>query len=1064
MLHGKGEAGYFVNNGVSNNDDNEMQLKWGGKQHLDAVKNGKFQGFVLFPQEPYGSWTSGNPDDTSAANQLQQPYLGMMFELVELLSTQYKIDLNRVAVHGLSSGGTGTLAAVYHRPDLFAAALPMSAAATIGSWDNAATHANVRRNMGILAPVPIWWFQGGIDNNPPQTVTDIAIDYLRDSGAVNTDLSKYTVYPTSAHDVWNKAYAEPNFFPFILAQNKRKIYVMGNNPICCGVGTDLAFSKGFYQYQWFKDGVAIPGAIKHKLSNVTAGGVYTVQYVRRDNPAVLTSLPVTLSGGIANTPPAVNLTAPSNGSNYTAPASISLTASASDPGGSVAKVDFYQGATLLFSDVSAPYAYDWSNVVSGSYSLTAVATDNLGSSTTSSIVSVVVASNPAPTVSLTSPANNSNFVTPATISLAATASDPGGSVAKVDFYQGATLLFSDVSAPYAYDWTNVVAGSYSITAIATDNLGASATSIVSSVVVSNNIPPTVSLTAPSNNATYFSPATISLSATSSDIDGSVAKVDFYQGATLLFSDVSAPYSYDWSGVADGSYSLIVVATDNLGATATSSIITVTVNTPGGQTGTGLTAQYFNNKTLTGSPVVNGIDPTIDFMWPAAPASGVSSDNFSVRWAGKLQPDYSQVYTFYVKADDGERLYINGNLVTNDFTDHASREKSGTVSMVAGQQYDIVLEFYDACCAADVKLSWSSTSVPKQVIPQINLYPVGAPINLLPTVSLATPSTGSAYLAPANINLSAVASDLDGSITKVDFYQGTTLLYSDLSAPYSYDWAGVDPGSYSLSAIATDNLGASTTSTLVAVVVNSGGGPIGTGLTAQFFNNKTLAGSPVVTRVDATVDFTWPAAPTTGVTPDNFSARWSGKIQSDYSQVFTFYVKSDDGERLYVNGNLVTNDFVDHASRERSGTVSMVAGQQYDIVLEFYDACCAADVKLSWSSASVSKQVVPQLNLFPAVSTREDEYDSYMESFSYVSTTAFPQPTSEILNLAYNGTSSANVEITLMDNLSQIRMNQTHFVKKGNNVLTFDVSDMSPGIYMMTIRSDEKMETIKVVIE
>lgn len=113
MLHGRGEAGYIG----TNDNDNEMQLKWGGKEHLNAVNNGVFQGFVLYPQEPWGAWSTGAPDDTSAANQLQEPYLRMMWELVEYLSANYKVDPNRVAIHGLSSGGTGTLASIYHRPD-----------------------------------------------------------------------------------------------------------------------------------------------------------------------------------------------------------------------------------------------------------------------------------------------------------------------------------------------------------------------------------------------------------------------------------------------------------------------------------------------------------------------------------------------------------------------------------------------------------------------------------------------------------------------------------------------------------------------------------------------------------------------------------------------------------------------------------------------------------------------------------------------------------------------------------------------------------------------------------
>jgi len=80
--------------------------------------------------------------------------------------------------------------------------------------------------------------------------------------------------------------------------------------------------------------------------------------------------------------------------------------------------------------------------------------------------------NKAPTVSLTTPTNGATFVGPATISIGANASDPDGTITRVDFYQGATLLGSRTAAPYAITWSGVAAGTYSLTAQAVDNLGA----------------------------------------------------------------------------------------------------------------------------------------------------------------------------------------------------------------------------------------------------------------------------------------------------------------------------------------------------------------------------------------------------------------------------------------------------------------------------------------------------------------------------------------------------------------------------------------------------------------
>jgi len=96
------------------------------------------------------------------------------------------------------------------------------------------------------------------------------------------------------------------------------------------------------------------------------------------------------AGGGGNTPPSVSLTSPADGATFAAGSNISLAATASDPGGSVTQVQFYQGTTLLGTDTSSPYGLTWTNVPAGTYSLTAVATDNGGAMTTSVAVSITV--------------------------------------------------------------------------------------------------------------------------------------------------------------------------------------------------------------------------------------------------------------------------------------------------------------------------------------------------------------------------------------------------------------------------------------------------------------------------------------------------------------------------------------------------------------------------------------------------------------------------------------------------------------------------------------------------
>jgi hypothetical protein len=136
----------------------------------------------------------------------------------------------------------------------------------------------------------------------------------------------------------------------------------------------------------------------------------------------------------SNVAPTVSITAPANGATYTAPANVTITANAADSDGSISKVEFYNGTTLIGTATASPYTVTWSNVAAGTYSLTAKAYDNANATTTSSAVSITVnGTNKAPTVSITSPANGATFTAPATIAITATAADQDGTISKVEF-------------------------------------------------------------------------------------------------------------------------------------------------------------------------------------------------------------------------------------------------------------------------------------------------------------------------------------------------------------------------------------------------------------------------------------------------------------------------------------------------------------------------------------------------------------------------------------------------------------------------------------------------------
>ena len=252
----------------------------------------------------------------------------------------------------------------------------------------------------------------------------------------------------------------------------------------------------------------------------------------------------------------------------------------------------------------------------------------------------------------------------------------------------------------------------------------------------------------------------------------------------------------------GSYTCVVI---NSAGSATSNAANLTVNAPPVGpigTGTGLTGNYFPSVDFTGADVTR-VDSTVNFDWGlTSPITGIPVDAFSVRWTGVVQAQFSETYIFSTVSDDGVRLWINGQQLINNWTVHGPIEDSGTITLVAGQPYEIKMEFYDSTWGAMATLAWASPSTSKQIIPMTQLYPVMP--NLAPTVTVSAQATG---MVGTLISLSATAADSDGSIAKVEFFIGSNLLATDSSSPYAASWSPSAAGSYAVTAKATDNFGA-----------------------------------------------------------------------------------------------------------------------------------------------------------------------------------------------------------------------------------------------------------------
>ena len=328
--------------------------------------------------------------------------------------------------------------------------------------------------------------------------------------------------------------------------------------------------------------------------NTTAAGTggHQITAVARDAAGnTTTSAPVTVTVSNADAQaPAVSLTAPASGATISGTTTVS--ADASDNVGVLGVQFKVDGANLGAEDTSAPYGITWntSTAGNGTHSLTAVARDAAGNTTTSAARTVTVANGggdlQAPTVSVTSPANGATVS--GSVSVTASASDNIG-VAGVQFkVDGVNFGTEDTRYPYRRTWdaSTATSGTHSLTAVARDAAGNTTTSAVVTVTVNNadTVAPTISFTSPASGATVS--GTVNVAANASDNVGVVGVQFRLDGNTLGAEDLSAPYAVSWSstGASNGTHQLSAIARDAAGRTGTATL-SVTVSNG---TGTPLT--------------------------------------------------------------------------------------------------------------------------------------------------------------------------------------------------------------------------------------------------------------------------------------------------------------------------------------------------------------------------------------------------------------------------------------------------------------------------------------------
>ncbi len=254
------------------------------------------------------------------------------------------------------------------------------------------------------------------------------------------------------------------------------------------------------------------------------------------------------------------------------------------------------------------------------------------------------------------------------------------------------------------------------------------------------------------------------------------------------------------------------------------------------------AEYFDNRNLTGTPVVVRDESAIDHEWRNnAPAEGVPHDHFSARWTGYIYFEGGN-YLFKAYTDDGVRVWVDGQLIIDHWYDQIATLHEQTLDVSNGW-HSIRMDYYENIGDATAMLWW------------VRLY---------------------------------------GDVT-------------------SQLWR------------------------------------------AEYFNNPWLIGAPVVVRDEFEINYQWGSgAPVAGVAADNFSVRWTGSIHFGRNEFYTFYVTSDDGVRMWVDGALLIDQWRDQSATTFSAGRYLTQGT-HPIIVEYYDRGGSATIKVWWQPGTAPPQ-------------------------------------------------------------------------------------------------------------
>ncbi|MGI8601492.1 MAG: DUF1800 family protein [Verrucomicrobiales bacterium] len=434
----------------------------------------------------------------------------------------------------------------------------------------------------------------------------------------------------------------------------------------------------------------------------------------------------------------------------------------------------------------------------------------------------------------------------------------------------------------------------------------------------------------------------------------------------------------------------VTLTLNAGAAysvGTQNVASVSIEDPATSVGSGLRGSYYDNGSSTYSNSANfnpndlratRLDPEINFLWDAAAGrpdrphpSLVDADYHSVRWIGQIQPQFSETFTFYTQANNGSKLWIDGQLLIDVFDGSASsQERSATIALEAGRRYDLKLEFQDQTGTSHMYLRWASPSVAKQIVPSQRLHPETA----------ATPQITSPLFAIGIIG-GPFSYTITGSNGPTSF--GADGLPDGLSVdPASGEIAGTPTGPAGLhfATITAATASGTATAPLALILLGTGGGlsrDVWTGLTGTSLQALPLHTMPATT--ETLTQFEAPAD-----AGDDFGDRLRGYITAPASGNFTFFLTTEDeNAELWISASddparRLKRSFVLNGApqgswsgqqTQKSLPMKLVAGQQYYVEALRKESGGSDRLSVGWirpgqPDGSVPSEIVPGYCLSP----------------------------------------------------------------------------------------------------